>query len=62
MSLTAAIEFAAVERMTADAAGVALTMRWGYRKYRRAHHSCGGVVETGQAVRHYPCGVEMSSM
>lgn len=52
-SLTAVIELVAVERLTADAAGVALIMRWGYRKYRKAHHPCGGVVETGQAVQRY---------
>ena len=47
------IELVAVERLTADAAGVALIMRWGYRKYRKAHHPCGGVVETGQAAQRY---------
>ncbi len=49
------IEIVAVERTTADAAGVALIMRSGYRKYHQTHHSCGGVVETGQAVRRYLC-------
>ena len=47
------IELVAVEKMTADAAGVALTTRWGCRIDRQAHPSCGGVVETGQAAGRY---------
>lgn len=47
--------------MTADAAGVALIMRWGYRKYHQSRQTCGGVGETGQAVQPYLCRNELKT-